>query len=101
MKNVPEKNGNLPNFSGFAKGGGVPPNQTISGFFLREKTFIALKWSTCSETWKKSIKNFPIMTPPPSIPFLSASEPKNLRLEDLKEKTGSWYHTESISLHVD
>ena len=33
-----KKFGVLPN-----PGGGVPPNQTISGFFLREKTFIALK----------------------------------------------------------
>ena len=39
-------------------GGGVPPNQTISVFFLGEKTFIALKWSTCSETWKKLITFF-------------------------------------------
>ena len=33
-----KKFGVLPN-----PGGGVPPNQNISGFFLRERTFSALK----------------------------------------------------------
>ena len=50
---------------------------------------------------KKINKIFFQLWPPPSIPFRSASEPKNLIVKDLKEKIGSLYNTESISLHVD
>ena len=80
-----KKFGVLPN-SGGGGGGTLRPN--FSGyfqFFPEGKNLYCFKMIYMLWNMKKINIFYPIMTPP-SIPFPSASEPKNLSLEDLKEK---------------
>ena len=58
-----KKNGKIVWYFTQTGGGDLPPDQTISRFFS-QKYFIALKWSTCSETWNKPIKYFSQLWPP-------------------------------------
>ena len=58
-----KKNGNILVF--YQYWGGEYPPTNIFPFFSWRKTFIALKWSTCSKTCKKWINFFSQLWPPP------------------------------------
>ena len=61
-KSSKEKNGNSLVFCQTRRGGTPEPN--LFRFFPKGNFFIPLKWSTCSETWKKTINFFFHYDPP-------------------------------------